>query len=197
MPARAKMISCKTLHEGYCKIRDVTLEVPSLAEGSPAREMRRELMICTDAVMVLVYIPTADSFLLAQEFRAGVACNVNGAEDPLIWQCIAGAIDKDLSPEDIARAELEEEAGIDASALPLTPVTIAYSSPGRTTEKVYLYLAELAAPPQTGLYGLIDHGEEIRTALFTRAQVYDMLDQGKIIDSASQLALNWFRARRG
>lgn len=197
MTARPKILSRKPLHRGYVTIDAITMEVPSLRDGAPSHALRREMMVCTDAVIILVYVPGSDSFLLAQEYRAGVACNTGNDDDPLIWQCIAGAIDKGMSPEDTARAELAEEAGLDAASLALTPITIAYSSPGRTTEKVYLFLAELPEAPQTGLFGLIDEGEEIRTALFTRAQAYAMLDSGRIIDSATQLALNWFRAHRG
>ncbi|WP_431194229.1 NUDIX domain-containing protein, partial [Pseudomonas viridiflava] len=72
----------------------------------------------------------------------------DGAEAPLsatalvgdmeVLVPMAGLIDKDEQPEEVAHREAEEEAGLTFSAL--WPITKYFPSPGGSTEYVHLYL---------------------------------------------------------
>jgi ADP-ribose pyrophosphatase len=57
---------------------------------------------------------------------------------------VAGLIDKDEQPEEVAHREGEEEAGLTFSAL--WPITQYFPSPGGSTEFVHLYLGVATAP---------------------------------------------------
>jgi ADP-ribose pyrophosphatase len=180
------------LYEGFNNVYACELAVPSLdTKKDYNRPFKREIIQCSDAVFVLIYAPDIDSFVFCQEFRAGVFFNKSG-DDPFILECVAGMIDRDDSPEEIARTEVYEEAGLTAGKLQL--IAKAYSSPGRMTEKVYFFYTEVTGTPQQGLFGLETEHEDIATHIIKRADAYKMIDELKIMDSMTLLALNWFRA---
>jgi 8-oxo-dGTP pyrophosphatase MutT (NUDIX family) len=72
---------------------------------------------------------------------------------------VAGLIDKDEQPEEVAHREGEEEAGLTFSAL--WPITKYFPSPGGSTEFVHLYLGRCSAGVG-GLHGLEEEAEDIR-----------------------------------
>lgn len=188
-----KISAKKNLYVGFNQLDEYDLQVPSLNLNNPdSRICRREILKCSDAVFILIYAPEIDSFVFCQEFRAGVFINPS-ADDPFILECAAGMIDRESNPEQIARAEVYEETGLTAGDLQL--IAAVYSSPGRITEKVYVYFTEVMGVPTTGIFGLADEHEEIITHLIKREEVYRMMDELKIIDSMTLLALNWFRCR--
>ena len=192
MQKEIKVLAKKILYEGFNNVYACELEVPSLdPKKNYNRSFKREVIQCSDAVFVLIYAPCCDSFVFCQEFRAGVFFNKND-DDPFIFECVAGMIDRDHLPEEIARAEVYEEAGLTAGKLQL--IAKAYSSPGRMTEKVYFFYTEVAGTPQSGLFGLETENEDIATHIIKRTDAYKMMDELKIMDSMTLLALNWFRA---
>jgi ADP-ribose pyrophosphatase len=192
MRKEIKVLAKKVLYKGFNNVYACELEVPSLdAQKDYNRPFKREVIQCSDAVFVLIYAPCCDSFVFCQEFRAGVFFNKSN-DDPFILECVAGMIDRDSLPEEIARAEVYEEAGLTAGKLQL--IAKAYSSPGRMTEKVYFFYTEVAGIPQKGLFGLETESEDIATHIVKRTDAYKMMDELKIIDSMTLLALNWFRA---
>ncbi len=189
---RVKILSTNIVHDGFNRLVDYQLQVASQADTNATRTISREVMECTDAVVVLIYAPAIDSFVLCQEFRTGVYFNAR-QDNPFILGCVAGMIDKHNNPEDTARAEVREETGLTVTAL--TPIANAYSSPGRITEHCYLYYAEVDGTPHSGFHGLAGEGEDIHSQVITRVTVYQMMDNLEIIDSMALLCLNWFRVR--
>ncbi|WED42853.1 NUDIX domain-containing protein [Legionella cardiaca] len=191
MTKKIKCIVKENLHEGYLRVTRYDLEVPSLDPKKESIKMtNRELVEGADSILVLIYVPAADSFVFCQEFRIGVWSN-QSQDDPFILECVSGTIDANDGPEETACKEVYEETGLTISTV--IPIAIAYKSPGLMTEKCYLYYAELAEIPDTGFYGT--ESEEIKTQLIPRAEIYQFMDDMKIMDGATLIALNWFRAR--
>jgi len=194
MTKEIKILNKKKLYEGFNRAYDFEFEVPSLNNDKNNKTLiKREVIECSDAVFVLVYAPELDSFVLCQEFRAGVFCHAD-SDDPFIIDSVAGMIDRDSSPAEIARAEVYEETGLTPGKLQL--IAIVYSSPGRMTEKVHVYYTEVSGKPQGGIHGLAGEHEEIATHIIKRQDVYKMMDDFKILDAMTLLALNWFRAKK-
>jgi ADP-ribose pyrophosphatase len=106
-------------------------------DGGMSPLITREIFISGDAVTVLPYDPVRDRVLLIEQFRTGAL----GRGDPLPWQleAIAGRIDPGEAPEDAARREAVEEAGLMLGRL--EPVAEYYPSPGAMTEYIYSYVA--------------------------------------------------------
>ena len=193
MTRKAKIISKEALSERFCKLYEYVLQMPSLARDGHSAAIKREVIECSDAVVVLIYAKDTQSFVLCEEYRTGIIFNKTNDDDPLLLQCVAGMIDKDKNPEEIARMEAMEEVGVELSSL--THIASVYSSPGRHTEKTHLYLGEIDKAPEEGLFGLPEEGEEIRSRVISKTDIYHMMDEKKIIDSMTLNALNWFRTQ--
>ncbi|MFT4059842.1 MAG: NUDIX hydrolase [Legionella sp.] len=187
-----KQQSRKPLHQGYLNVYKYTLEVPSQADSEISVVLEnRELVHSKDSVLVLIYVPKLDSFVLCKEFRMGVFFNKN-QDDPFILECVSGAIEAHDTPEETAIKESYEETGLQLDNVML--IAQAYKTPGLMTEKVYIYYAEYAGQPTEGSYGLKAEGEDILTQVLPREQIYALMDAMVIQDAATLVALNWFRA---
>ena len=107
-----------------------------------------------------------------------------------MFEVVAGVIDKDESPEQVSIREAKEEAGIDISHL---IKAISYlSSPGGTTERIEVFIAKVDASTAEGVHGLEDEGEDIKVHVVDENDAMVWLQQGKIDNAASVIALQWF-----
>lgn len=189
---KTKIIRKEQLHQGYLSVAKYDLQVPSLNEKKAARIVReQEIVNTSDSVLVLVYVPKSDSFVLCREFRPGVFLN-HAKDDPFILQGVAGTIENHERPEETAHKEVYEETGLEIKTL--QPIAAVYKSPGILTEKAYLYYAEITGSPKSGFYGV--GNEEIKTVIINRKEVFSLMDEFKILDSATLLALTWFRVQK-
>jgi ADP-ribose pyrophosphatase len=192
--AAIKQFTEELLHQGYLALYKHDLQIPSLANPQQTIFLKdRELVHSKDSILVLIYVPEMDSFVLCKEFRVGVFFNKN-KEDPFIWECVSGTIEAHATPEKTAIKETYEETGLTIDKVTL--IAQAYKTPGLMTEKVFIYYAEYAGQPIEGVYGLKEEGEEILTQVLMREQVYALMDAMSIQDAATLIALNWFRAMK-
>ncbi|KTD17845.1 NUDIX domain-containing protein [Legionella jordanis] len=193
MANQVKCISKEKKYEGYLQIYQYDLTVPSFDHEKEHFCIKgREVVHNADSVLVLIYVPDMDSFLFCQEFRLGVFFN-EAQHDPFILEFVSGTIDKHSNPEKTAIKEVHEETGLKIDAL--EQIALVYKSPGISTEKCYLFYSEFKGQPLTGLHGL-DGEEEIMTTCISRSRVYQLMDEMKIVDATTLLALNWFRCNK-
>lgn len=195
MTRKAKVLRTETLYERYNSAYEYELQMPSQKPGVEYGEpVKREMLHTNDSVFVLIHAVDIDSFVLVREFRTGIFFN-KGDDDPFLISCVAGAMDKDKTPEETARLEVKEEAGLDAGEL--HHIATAYASPGRMTEKTHLFYTQVKGIPQTGSYGLESEGEDISTRIISREEVYNMLDRKGVIDAMTLACLYWFKSTYG
>ena len=68
------------------------------------------------------------------------------------------------------------------------------ASPGGTSESVrQLWWAKWTQRPQSGIHGLADENEDIRVHVVSREQAYRWVEEGKIDNAASVIALQWLQ----
>lgn len=146
-------------------------------DGGMSAVLDRAAFVSGDATVVLPYDPRRDTVLLVEQFRPGPLAR--GDANPWSLETVAGRVDAGETPEDAARREAEEEAGVTLGRLIAAPAH--YPSPGAKSEYLYCYIG-LCDLPETGpgLGGLEAEGEDIRSHRIPFAQMMDLIDSGEI-----------------
>ncbi len=188
----AKIHSRETVFDGYHRVEVVTLQPRSLRNAGWASAMNREVMHCGAFSTAILYIPETDEILLSEQFRQGAW--FAGAEDPFLLECAAGGVEEGETPEEAIIRETMEETGCTVTDLEL--IGPFFTSPGCLAELGYFFCARIEEPEETGIFGVEEEGEEIKTHLLPALQVIKMLDEGHIQNGPTALALHWFARHR-
>ena len=162
-----------------------------LFAGDMGKLISRELFVRHDAVCVLPYDPQRDCVVLIEQFRVGA---LDKSVNPWLIELVAGLIDKDEQPEEVARREAVEEAGLELAEL--WPLTQYYPSPGGSDERVHLYVGRCDSLGAGGVHGLEEEGEDIRVLVWSLDEALAALDDGRIDNAASIIALQWLALNR-
>lgn len=147
-------------------------------DGKMSPQVNRAVFISGDATSVLPYDPKLDRVLLIEQFRVGPYAR--GDTQPWLLEPVAGRVDPDETPEEAARRETMEEAGIELSEL--IPVASYYPTPGAKSEYFYSYigLADLPAELMGRINGVEDEAEDIRTHVVSFDQLMDLIRSGEV-----------------
>ena len=162
-----------------------------LFAGGMGKLISRELFVRHDAVCVLPYDPQRDCVVLIEQFRVGA---LDKSLNPWLIELVAGLIDKDEQPEQVARREAVEEAGLELAEL--WPLTQYYPSPGGSDERVHLYVGRCNSRGAGGVHGLEDEGEDIRVLVWSLDEALAAVANGRIDNAASIIALQWLALNR-
>ncbi|MDQ6958692.1 MAG: NUDIX domain-containing protein [Mariprofundaceae bacterium] len=187
MKMRYKIKEQRPLHRGFFRLDAFTVEHDRFDGGK--QTIVREHLERGDAVAVLLYDPVKDTVLFIEQFRIGPAVRGDVEEkDAWLIEIVAGMIDEDEDPEACARRECVEEAGYAPKTL--QPLGNYYSTPGGSSERIYLYLGEVDADKPCGSGGGLDEEhEDICTRWVSRKQAMQWVHQGRINSAPPLLAL--------
>ncbi|CAH0249949.1 MULTISPECIES: NUDIX domain-containing protein [unclassified Pseudomonas] len=159
--------------------------------GEMGPVLRRELFIRHDAVCVLPYDAVTDTVVLIEQFRVGA---MHKATNPWLVELVAGLIDKNEEPDEVALREAEEEAGLALTSL--WPITRYFPSPGGSDEFVHLFLGRCSSAGVGGVHGLEEEGEDIRVQVWPFEDALQAVKDGQINNAASIIALQWLALNR-
>ena len=162
-------------------------------DGSHSPVTTRAAFVSGDAVTVLPYDPKRDLVLVVEQIRAGPFARGDGQA----WQieAIAGRVDPFETPQQAARREAVEEAGL--TLTDLIPVAQYYPSPGAKTEYLYSYLALTDLPDGcAGVFGLAEEAEDIRGHLISFDRLMDLVASGEIANAPLILTAFWLQRER-
>lgn len=197
--ADVSVMSAAISYSEFFVLRDYDLSHARFS-GAGRLAVRRACFIGFDAAIVLPYDPGRDRVLLVEQFRVGVFAR--GAPRPWMLEPVAGLVDPGETPEEAARREAEEEAGITLG--PLERVAGTYPSPGASSEFHHIFVGLCDLPDGSGeTGGGLDHeGEDIRSHLLGFDALMDLLDRGEaengpLVQAALWLARNRARLRAG
>ena len=133
-------------------------------DGNSSPLVTRAGFLMGDAVTVLPYDPKRDRVLVVEQFRFGPW--LRGDHNPWTLEPIAGRIDPGEAPEDTARREALEEAGLVLGDLILAGRY--YPSPGAVSEYLWSYIALADLPDEVaGIGGLASEAEDIKAHLLS------------------------------
>jgi ADP-ribose pyrophosphatase len=153
--------------------------------------MSREIFERGHAVSVLLYDPVRDEVGLIEQFRPGAMA---AGWQPWLIEVVAGIIDKDAAPRDVAIREAEEEAGVAISEL--LPVCKYLVTPGGSTETMEIFCARVDSSTLGGIHGLEDEGEDIRVFSVAADEAIGWIESGKVGNSCAIIALQWLALNR-
>ncbi|WP_407313145.1 NUDIX domain-containing protein [Pseudomonas sp. nanlin1] len=189
-PTAVELIEREECFKGFYKVDRLHVR-HELFAGGMSDPISRELFVRHDAVCVLPYDAQRDEVVLIEQFRVGA---LGKAQNPWLIEMVAGLIDKDEQPEEVAHREGEEEAGLKFEAL--WPITRYFPSPGGSDEFVHLYLGRCSSAGAGGLHGLEQEGEDIRVKVWAFEDALQAVRDGRIANAATIIAIQWLALNR-
>jgi ADP-ribose pyrophosphatase len=142
-------------------------------------------------VAVLLYDPDADKVVLIEQFRVGAVANPDQA---WLVEIVAGGIDGDETPEQVAIREAKEETGCDILELKL--IKRFYTTPGGSSEQISLFYGRVDSTHIGGIYGLDHEDEDILVYIKDFNEAFQMVEDGQIESGIPIIALQWLALHR-
>lgn len=182
-----RILSSQSIYKGFFDVSEVTFS----KEGDEENPVVRQIVVPKKAAAVLIHNTQSDSIIFSTQFRIAVMSENEG----WIMEIPAGVLDEGENPEDCARRECMEETGYEVKNL--EPITTYLTSPGYTSEQLSLYYAQVESHSKTGDGGgKSDENEEITVTEIPFADCISMVQDGRISDGKSIIALLWLLARK-
>jgi ADP-ribose pyrophosphatase len=185
-PDDIRELTITPLYKGYFKMVQYQFQ-HRLYDGGWSNTVTREIFERGHAVAVLPFDPVTNEFVLIEQFRIGA---LPTTQTPWLIEIIAGIIDPGEEPAEVCVREAQEEAGIDISNL--TRVLSYLASPGGTTERLSIYMAQVDSSKANGVHGLDYESEDILVHRVHEDQAKQWLQDGTIDNAAAIIALQWF-----
>lgn len=180
-------------YEGHFVLDELTLKFKKF-NGEWIGPVSREQIGRANAAAVLLYDPKEDNVVLVEQLRIGCIQD-EAISSPWLLELVAGLISPGDNPEETARREASEEAGVDIQQL--LPICEYYNTPGAFTEKTWIYCAIVDSTKLGGIFGLEDEHEDIQVHVLSFESLFLQLTQNQLVTSASTvIAVQWLKLNR-
>jgi ADP-ribose pyrophosphatase len=195
MSGKTVISSQHRVFDGFFKIDEFEV-AHRRADGSISDMQRRLVFERGDAVAVLLFNPEREVVVVVEQFRLpaliGRRRDDPSADDGELTEAVAGMIDGGESSDDTARREVFEETGY--LVRNLVPIGRFFASPGGTSERIFLYCADVTDADRDGPGGGIGD-EDVRVVEIAINEVFARLDRGGFEDPKLIIAAYWLRER--
>ncbi len=179
---KPRIVATESIFAGWNRLDLLTIEAVD-ADGVRRRH-KRELIDHGSAAVVLAIDRTRGVAILVRQWRTGLL----GTDDPYLLEACAGIIDPGETPEEAARREADEEIGVKIGALRSFGCVL--PSAGTTTERMYLFVADVAAADRVANGGGNAHeGENIEVVEIPLPELYAMAKRGAITDAKTLIVV--------
>lgn len=173
------------LYQGFYKMDLLTVSHQRFKGGNLT--IKRELFDRHDAVCVLLVDLNREEVVFVEQFRVGALREPN----PWLLELVAGLIDKDEQPDEVARREAVEEAGVAIGRM--EPICRYLPSPGGSNERIFLYVGEVDTSKAHGVHGLDEEGEDIRVTTCSFDTAFAWVRDGTVNNAAAIIGLQWLQ----
>lgn len=180
------IISDDVIYQGFFTLKRIRF-THKLFAGGESGIVTRELLVKGQASAVIAYDPKEDKVILIEQVRIGSF--TPSRESPWQIELIAGMVDTDESPQEVALREAQEEAGIELSNI--EHIYSIWDSPGGTNEQLHLYVAKVDSSTAKGIHGLADEHEDIKVHVLNREEAYQLMKAGEINNGIAVTGLLW------
>ena len=151
-----------------------------------------EIVQAHDSVAILLYHTELKSFILVKQFRPAVY--VHNKEGMSVELC-AGIVDKEMSLQQIAQEEIEEECGYCVPLDKVEKITSFYTSVGFAGSRQTLYYAEVTESMKVSEGGGIDAELiEVIHLPVDEAEVF-MYDESVVKTPGLMFAFMWWKEK--
>ena len=179
--------------DGFFKIDEV-LVVHQRLDGKMSGEERRLIFERGDSVAIVLYNSDRHEVVLVNQFKVP-SLVARRRDDPLttdgwVTELPAGMIDGDETPEQAIIRETMEETGYQIREP--RPICKFFSSPGGTSERIFLFYAEVDDAARTGKGGGIDD-EDVAVSTLHANALFDRLKNGRIEDPKLAIGAAWLQ----
>jgi ADP-ribose pyrophosphatase len=174
----------KTIFDQFFKIKEAKIEHDSF-HGEQV-EVTRLCFERGDSVAIVLFEKDTDSFLFTKQFRYPAI-----KEDGWIVELTAGSIDHGEEPEMAVRREVEEEIGYGINELEF--LYSFFVSPGGTSERIFLFYAEVNSTQKLlegG--GKFSEKEDIELVKIKRKYLEEKLKNNLFRDAKTIIGVQWF-----
>jgi nudix-type nucleoside diphosphatase (YffH/AdpP family) len=177
----------KRVFDDFFKIDEAVVQFEQF-NGQMSPPVRRLNFERGDAAAVLIFNKETQKVILANQFRYPTY-EKNGG---WLLEIVAGMIDKDETPAECIRREVTEEIGYQTEHL--IPIHTFYTTPGGSSERIFLYYAEVTDSDRISRGGgaKTEH-EDIQMIELSLPDLWKTLDSRKIMDAKTLIALLWFK----
>jgi nudix-type nucleoside diphosphatase (YffH/AdpP family) len=198
-PWRVEASQPKRLFNDFFKIDEIYVSHEQF-DGQMSAQKRLLVFERGDAVAALLYDPERRKIIVVNQFR--IPTREKGRGRGWIVEAVAGMIRTNKEGQPLEKPleclirEVREETGYQLTHA--TPVATFFSSPGGSTEMIYLYYAEVrkVAKVEEG-GGVKEDGEDIEIVEYEIDDFFKRLVAGEFEDPKLIIAGQWLVARRG
>jgi ADP-ribose pyrophosphatase len=175
------------IFDDFFKIDEASLKYEQF-DGKMSPLVRRLNFDRGDSVAALIFNPKRQLIILVNQFKYPTFEKGPG----WITETIAGMIDNNENPEDVARREVLEETGYKVSKL--QHISTFYVSPGGTSERVFLYYTEIDDDSKIAEGGgLKEENEDIINVELSLDEALKKIENGEMADAKTIIAILWLR----
>lgn len=161
-------------------------------DGTMSREMTRLSLERGDACAAIMYNPLDDTILLEELFRFPTH---DKTKNGWLIEIPAGMIDDDESPADAMKREIEEETGYRVDTV--KEIFSFFLSPGGSSERIFFFFSRINPSQKIAQGGgLATENEDVRSIHIKVDDALKLLDEQKINDAKTIIALQWLAANR-
>ncbi len=173
--------------DGFFKIDQALLSYERF-DGEMSESVCRLNFERGDAVAAIIYHRETENVVLVNQFKYPTYERGPG----WITETVAGILEENEIPEDAMRREILEEVGYEVESL--KHISTFYVSPGGSSERIYLYMAEVS---NTGKVadggGLDEESEDIALVEIPVSELRNALASGEIQDAKTIIGIMWLQ----
>jgi nudix-type nucleoside diphosphatase (YffH/AdpP family) len=190
---RVEIRSQKRLFDDFFKVDEVIVSHLQY-DGTMSADQRRLVFERGDAVAVLLFNVDTRSVVLVEQFKVPTLFG-RRRDDPAstngwLTELMAGMIDEGETAEDAVIRETREETGYKIEKP--TPICKFFSSPGGTSERIFLYFAKVSDSAKPGNGGGLA-GEDVKVVQISVNELFERLAKGTIDDPKLAIGAYWLQ----
>lgn len=192
-PRKAEIHKQARLFDDFFKIDEVLVS-HERRDGTMSPDERRLVFERGDSVAVLLYNADTSSVVMVNQFKVPSLMarrrDNPDTSDGWITEATAGMINLDETAEQAIIRETAEETGYRISNPRL--ISKFFSSPGGTSERIFLYFAEVREGDRVGSGGGVD-GEDVTVLQVPVGDLMQSLEHGSIEDPKLAIGAYWLK----